>query len=235
MDLSSVTGILAPVMGWTTSLVFWFLFCLSAAIIGFVGLIFRKRRKLTMTVIEMYDTSNGVFDFFITKGGWFKNRLTFFGLWDYGNERRFRLADGTPIDDLSHNDYRRINGQNGIVVIRNPHDSKFAIPISKFHIDKESMRLMAQIAPADLRDIAVKSISEVDTEMQNKWQQYAPLIAAGFIGLILVFSILLIAQYGKHNIDVTSDTLKLAIESLKDLGNSAAAAKYVVAAGGTAP
>jgi hypothetical protein len=229
MDFGSISGVLAPVMGLMGSLMFWFLACGATVIVGFIGLIFRKRRKMNMAVIEMYDISNGVFDFKLTKGGWFKHKMTFFGLWDYGNERRFRLADGTPIDDLSHNDYRRINGQNGIVVIRNPHDSKFAIPISKFILDKESMRLMAQIAPADLRDVAVKSISDVDTEMQNKWQQYAPLIAAGFIGLILIFSILLIAQYGKHNVDVTSDTMRLAIEALRDMGNTGAVEKYSAA------
>lgn len=229
MDLGSISGFVTPMLGWVTSLGFWFIICSACALFAFVGLVFRKRRRLNMVVIEMYDISNGVFDFKITKGGWFKHKFTFFKLWDYGNERRFRLADNTPIDDVSHNDYRRINGQNGIVVVRDPHDSKFAFPVSKFVLDRETMRLMAQIAPADLRDVAVKSISDVDTEMQNKWQQYAPLIAAGFIGLILIFSILLIAQYGKHNIEVTTDTMKLAIEALRDLGNTGAVEKYSAA------
>jgi len=53
------------------------------------------------------------------------------------------LKDGTPVYDVSHNDYRRINGMNGLLVYRNPDDAKFAVPLSKFFINKNSKLALA--------------------------------------------------------------------------------------------
>lgn len=207
-------GLGGTVISWTTSIGFWIVFCFLAGLIGLGGLWLRKRRKLNKPVIQMYDLGNGVFDFDITKGGWFKKRFTLFNLWDYGSEQLFRLKDNTPVYDVSHNDYRKINGINGIVVVRDPLDPKFSIPISQFFLTKDSTKLLAQIAPADLRDSAVMAIESVDLEMRTKWQQYAPLVAIGFVGLVLIFSILLIAQYGKHNIDSTKELLKYVADKI---------------------
>jgi hypothetical protein len=213
---------------WGTSIGFWMLIGAATALALWVGLVFRKRRKFTHNVLLMYDLGNGYFDFKLTTGGWFKSRFTLFNLWDYGPEKRFRTKDMVPIDDVSHNDYRRINGKNGIVAVVNPHDPKFIIPISKFYLHPESKRALAEIAPADLRDAACKAIDEVDLEMTSKWQKIMPYLALGFVGMILIFSILLIAQYGKSNIEKTTEIMKLAIQALKDMG-SAAAAKYTTA------
>jgi len=230
MDIGNFgSQLISLLWSWATSLGFWMLVALGTVLFAWVGLVFRKRRKFNQPVLKMYDLGNGYFDFELTRGGWFKSNFTLFGLWDYGKERRYRLKDMTPVDDVSHNDYRRINGKNGLVVVVNPNDPKVVVPISKFYLDPQSKKAMAQIAPADLRDIAVKAIEEVDSELTSKWEKYMPYLAMGFVGMILIFSILLIAQYGKHNIEKTTETLKLAIDALKDIGNSAAAAKYSAA------
>lgn len=217
------------ISGWVTTVMFWVIIIALMAVVIPVTLYFRKKRALDKPVLELFDigtssynpdgsidfeNSVGVFDFKLTKGGWFKTHSTFFGLIDYGHEKIFKLADGTPIYDVSHNDYRKINGVNGLIVLRNPHDPKFAIPLSRFLLSENSKRAIAEIAPVDLRNAATAAIEQVDVEMQTKWEKWAPLITMSIIALVLIFSILLIAQYGKHNIDVTSETLKYAADRL---------------------
>lgn len=223
---SSFGGILSS---WAVSIGFWMVVCFALVIVAFLGLVFRKKRKFDKPVIEIYDLGNviknpdgsinldkstGIFDFVITKGGWFKNRFTFFGLWDYGNENLFRLKDLTPVYDVSHNDYRKIGGVNGLIVIRNPNDSRFAIPISKFFLSSKSKAAIADIAPVDMRSAAVGAIENVDTEMKTKWEKIMPILAIGFVSIILIFSILLIAQYGKHNIEQTTALLKYVADKM---------------------
>lgn len=214
---------------WVTSIGFWMVVCFALVFVAFIGLMLRKKRKFDKPVIEIYDLGNvvknqdgsinltrstGIFDFVITKGGWFKNKFTFFGLWDYGNENLFRLKDMTPVYDVSHNDYRKINGINGLVIIRNPNDSRFAIPISKFFLSSKSKAAIADIAPVDMRNAAVGAIENIDTEMKTKWEKIMPILAIGFVSIVLIFSILLIAQYGKHNIEQTTALLKYVADKL---------------------
>lgn len=149
----------------------------------------------------MYDLGDGRFDFVLTNGGWFKSRFTLFGLWDYGSENRFRLKDMTVVDNVSHNDYRRFNGKQAIVVVRNPNDPKMVFPISKIYLSKNSQAMMAAVAPADYRDAAQKSIEQADMEMTSKWQQYAPLIITGVVIVIALIITLLNTQYGKYMVD----------------------------------
>lgn len=188
-------------MGWVTSSAFWaFIIFLLAG--GFMmALVIRKRRKMNKTVLELIDLGDGRFDFITTKGGWFKPRFTLFKLFDYGAEQRFRLKDMSIVDNVSHNDYRMINGKLGIVVIRNPNDAKIVFPISKFYLSKDSKAIMSQVAPADFRDAAEKAIEQADLEMQNKWQQYAPLVIIGLVVMITLIITILNTQYGKYMVD----------------------------------
>jgi uncharacterized membrane protein (DUF485 family) len=230
-------GIGATAMGWLSTSVFWVIAIALIVVAIILGLVFRKNRKFDRPVLELYDLSNviydkegridldnsvGIFDFKLTKGGWFKNRFALGGLWDYGTEKIFRLKDMTPVYDVSHNDYRKINGKNGLVVVRNPNDSKFVIPISKFFISKDSRLALANIAPVDLRNAAINAIEQVDSEMQTKWQQLAPILTAAFLGIVLIFSILLITQYGKHMVDQSKDILKYASDAVRGINNAAA-------------
>lgn len=230
-DLGAMTGGLgATVVSWMSTMIFWVVIVAVILVGGVLFLWYKKKRRFDRPVLELYDLSNvvydddgkididksvGVFDFKLTKGGWFKNKFALGGLWDYGNEWLFRMQDMTPVYDVSHNDYRKINGVNGLVVIRNPNDSRYVIPISKFFISKSSKLALATIAPVDLRNAAANSLEQVDHEMQTKWQQYAPIITAAFLGLVLIFSILLITQYGKHMVDQATVILRQAGETIR--------------------
>lgn len=213
-DLGALSNsFVGPLAGWLTSLGGIMLVSFLCGFVAIIGLWWRKRRKLDKEIIEMFDLGEGIFNFNHTKGGWFKKRFTLWGLWDYGNENMFRMADMTPVLDVTHHDYRYINGRLGIVVVRDPFDPKIVVPISKFKIDQKSKSLLAEIAPADLRDASEICIDQADQEMQKNWEKWAPLLVTGFVAIVLVFSILLIAQYGKHNVDVTAETLRYAIDA----------------------
>jgi hypothetical protein len=215
--------------GWAnTGIIIVLLLALGAiGILG--GLYLRKRGKLNRPVIEMIDLGNGFYEFIQTKGGWFKKRFTFGGLWDYGNEKAFRLKDGTIVPEVTHNDYRIINGKKGLIVIRDPLDPKFAFPVSRFNLDKDSKMLMGNIASADLRDAAVTAIEQADAEMQMKWEKIMPYIAAGLILISIVIVVILMTQYGSHMVDKSSETLKYATDAVTQIGSNAAAKASTIA------
>lgn len=194
-------GMGGELMSWVTTTAFW-VFVMMFLVVFFIAVLWiRKRRKLNKVVLEHYDLGDGRFDWKTTTGGWFKERFTLFGLWDYGAENRFRIKDMTPVDNVSHNDYRLFNGKQAIGVVRNPHDPKIVFPISKYSIDTKSKELMVKVAPADYRSSAVKAIEQTDMEMTAKWQQYAPLIVTGIVIIIALIITLLNTQYGKYMVD----------------------------------
>lgn len=203
----SLGGISSTAMSWMTTTAFW-IFLLLILTVFFIGVLWiRKKRKFTRLVLEHFDLGNGNFDWRLTKGGWFRNRFTLFGLWDYGTEQRFRLKDMTPVDNVSHRDYRLFNGKPAIAVIRNPKDARVVFPISKYYLSKDSKAIMAEVAPADYRDTAVKAIEEADKEMQSKWAQYAPIIVTGVVIIISLIITLLNTQYGKYMVDQATKVL----------------------------
>jgi len=203
----SLGGYSGMFVSWATSTAFWILVMLILVATFFVMLYIRKRRKMNKAVLEMIDLGDGRFDFILGKGGWFKTRTMFFGLWDYGSESRFRLKDMTPVDNVSHNDYRLLNGKQALVVVRNPNDPKIVFPISRFYLSKNSKSIMSDVAPADFRDSAEKAIEQADLEMQSKWQQYAPMIIIGIVIIISLIITLLNTQYGKYMVDKASEAI----------------------------
>ena len=205
--LDSMGGFGNTAIGWMTTTAFWVFLMIVLVIFSGIILWIRKKRKMNKLVLEMYDLGDGRFDFRLGKGGWFKERFTLMGLWDYGNEDRFRLKDMTPVDNVSHNDYRLFNGKQCIAVVRNPNDPKMVFPISRFYLSQNSRAIMSEVAPADFRDSAQKSIEQTDLEMTSKWQQYAPLIITGLVIIIALIITLLNTQYGKYMVDKATETI----------------------------
>lgn len=205
--LDNFGGFSNTLVGWLTSTAFWI--TVMICIIGFFFgiLVVRKRRKLNKIVLEKIDLGDGRIDYRLTKGGWFKKRFTLMGLWDYGSEFIFRLKDNSIVDNVSHQDYRMINGKLGIVVIRNPNDQKVLFPIHREFLSRNSMEMMNEVAPADYRDSAEKVIEQTDLEMQSKWQQYAPLIIIGVVVMITLIITILNTQYGKYMVDKAIQTI----------------------------
>lgn len=206
----SFGGVGSTAMGWVTTTAFWIFVMIAIVVFAVAFLWIRKQRRMNKLVLEMFDEGQGRFNFRLTKGGWFKSRFTLGGLWDYGGENRFRLKDMTPVDNVSHEDYRQFNGKSCIVVVRNPKDPKIIFPISRFWTSSDSKKIMLQVAPADFRESASKCIEQVDQEMTSKWQQYAPLIITGLVIVIALIITLLNTQYGKYMVDKASTLIEIA-------------------------
>ena len=206
----SFSGVGSTAMGWVTTTAFWIIVMIVIVMFGFLFLWIRKKRRMNKLVLEFFDEGQGRFNFRLNKGGWFKSRFTLGGLWDYGGENRFRLKDMTPVDNVSHNDYRQFNGKSCICVVRNPNDPKMVFPISRFYTSTDSKRIMLEVAPADFRESASKAIEQADKEMTAKWQQYAPLIVTGVVIIIALIITLLNTQYGKYMVDKATDLITLA-------------------------
>lgn len=203
----SLGGYSSSIMSYATTTAFWIAVMFIIAGAFFLILKIRMARKLNKVVLNMIDLGDGRFDFQVTKGGWLKSKRTFFGLLDYGNEQRFYLKDKRFVDGVSQNDYRYVNNKLALVIVTNPHDSKLCYPISRFYLSKNSKVILSEVAPSDYRDSAEKCIEQVDLEMQNKWQQYAPMIIIGLVIMITLIITLLNTQYGKHMVDQATATI----------------------------
>jgi hypothetical protein len=223
MDLGFLGGMSGVLYGWLSSGIFWAIAIIASGAAILAGLYFRKKRMMIYEVLELGTVDKTIKSFTFTRGGWFRKRFTFMDLWDYGTESMFRLADMTPVMDVTQDDYKIINGRKGLIVMRDPLDPKFAFPISNVSLDRKSKELMAEIASSDLRDAAVLAIDQADQEMQGKWQKIAPYVIGAIVILGSVFIIIFITQYGKHMVDKSSETLRYITDVLHGAGNTLSA------------
>lgn len=203
----ALSGWSSTAMSWMTTTAFWIIVMIGIVLFGLLFLWIRKIRKFDKIVLVKYYLGDGRINYKKTKGGWFKSRFTLGGLWDYGPENRFRLKDMTPVEHVSHDHYREIDGKTGIVVVRNPNDPKMVFPILREYISDDSTKMMNEVAPADYRDAGSKAIEQTDQEMMAKWYQYAPLIVTGLVIVIALIITLLNTQYGKYMVDKAGDLL----------------------------
>ena len=228
----------ATAMGWVSGTMFWMVVVVVVLIVGIGALYLRKRRMLDKGVLEIYDIGDGSkphFEYRARGGGWFKNKITLKGLIDFGSERLFRLADMTPVFDVSHNDYFTFNGKLCVVILRNPNDPKFAIPISKMDISQKTRNIMAEIAPVDLRNAATAAIEETNLEMTQKWQQWAPILVTIAMLLCLVFSIMFISQMEQKSSANNAASIKYGFDTMKELHISYTPDAAALKAAGVAP
>ena len=213
-------GVGSTAMGWVSGTMFWAIIIVVVLLVGVGALFLRKRRLLDKWVLEVYDIGDGSkphFEYRPKGGGWFKNKITLRGLIDFGSERMFRLADMTPVFDVSHNDYFTMNGKLGLIILRNPNDPKFAIPLSKMNFSDKSRIAMAEIAPVDLRNAGTAAIEETNLEMTSKWQQWAPIIVTIAMLLCLVFSIMFISQMEQKSSANSAASIKYGFDTMKEL------------------
>lgn len=203
------------VVRWFSTSASWVLI-ISFIVAFFIGILLIRKYIIKMNkVVFLYiDLGNGRFDKIKTRGGWFKEKSTFFGLIDYKGENIFKIRDGRIINDVSLNDFRYYNQKKlSLDVYVKPDDSKMLFPISKFFIDEKTRTSLVQIAPADYRSAVTRAIEEAIEESKSKWAQYAPVIVLSGIILISLIITILNTQYGKYMIDKATETL-LQIKSM---------------------
>lgn len=193
---------------------------LIVAIIG-ITLLFlkiRKKRKLVFPTIEIVDMGNGKTGLNLLKSGWFGEQSYLFGLWDRGREI-MKTEDGDIVEDFSTEDFQEVNGDRGIVIYRDPNNRGIVVPINNLNV--KNKHLVAEIAPASFRDVAVDIVKEAEEETRD-WKQQ--LIAWAVIGGVVIFalvSIIVIVQMVKNGQDKAAslivDAGKTCLENAKSI------------------
>ena len=209
-------GIVSPIMGWFSSL-FWIGLIVLGIFIGFVGiLIWNKRKKYIFPVVEITGLGKGKVSLDYSKAGWFKKKKVFFGLIEKGGEEELICKRGNrKIYYVSSQDYHDINGKRGIICKRKDDDPEILVPLSKVEI--KNPEVIAEIAPADFRDVAVQILDEKKKESLTWWEQNAPLvITLGILGFALI-ALIIIFQFAKGE----SSAWREAMIQMKTLASSA--------------
>jgi len=210
-------GISGVVFSWLSSFMFWGIF-LVAFLFGTIGLlILKKRRKLKFPVIEITGLGAGKVGLLKHKGGWFRSKTFFFGLWDYGGDELFRLKDGREVQGSSSEDYHDIFGRRGLIVQRKGDDPKILLPISEIELDEDAKHALISIAPGDFRDASTNILRRAENETRGTWEKILPWIALGGLGIILFICIILIVQMVKNG---QAEASKLILEAGKIVADS---------------
>jgi len=199
-DLSTVGPM---VLQYAINPLIWFgiLVFFLVAMFGFLN--WRKAKILKYPTIEIVDLGKGKFSLNILKSGFFGKRWMFNGLITTG-DRCLRIATGEIIYYFGTEDFQEVNNQRGVVCFRNPLQQNILVPISKVDIDEEGRMLLAKIAPADYRDVAVDIFRETVKETGD-WKE--KLLLFGSIALVVIFaliSVIIIAQMVKQGQDSAS-------------------------------
>lgn len=196
MDTSSFTGGMFSIF---SSFLFWGVLAIVFVVVVLGFLLIRRNRKLINPIIEITSLGRGKIGIRAgnkMKGGWFKHNVTFFGLWDYGQEEVYRLKDGRTILNLSSEDFHEINGRMGIIAMRSPEDPRILVPIDKAKV--ENGELLTTIAPADYRGTVVDIIKKAEKETGDKIDKIMQFVFWGGIILFSFIAIILITQMVKQ-------------------------------------
>jgi len=230
MDTSAYTGAL---FGWLTTGLFWVGLLLFMVICVFAFLFIRRWKILSVPIIEEVPIGRGKLQIKTKKmkGGWFKNNLTFFGLYDYGGEDIFRLKDGRRVYGVSSMDYHDINGKPGLIVTRSSQDPRILAPIQSVLL--RNGEILETVAPIELRSASVDIIKKAEKETADKtaqmvqWVMWGGIIIFSFIAIIMITQMVgkgqeeasnLIMEAGKMN----TENLKTICAGFKSVGETIA-------------
>jgi len=189
MDTSAYT---TTMFGWLTTGLFWVGLLLFMVTCVFAFLLIRRRKILSVPVIEETPIGRGKLQIKTKKmkGGWFKNNVTFFGLYDYGGEDVFKLKDGRRVYGVSSKDYHDINGSPGLIVTRSSQDPRILAPIQ--NVTLRNGDILETVAPIELRSASVDIIKKAEKETADKtaqmvqWLMWGGIIIFSFIAIIMI-------------------------------------------------
>jgi hypothetical protein len=221
VDFSQFTGIF---YGWLKSGVFWVIVAVVLTCGTILILWWRKRTRLKYNIIEVVSFGNGKIGANMFKAGIFKQKETLMGLWDYGLENRFKLADGRIIWGADTSQLHDIFGKKGFIVRRKDDDPKILVPIDKviwnykavctcpycnrrFKKEDKLDAPLFEVAPGDYRQASVEIIKDAINETQGLLEKYLPYIMLGAIVVFFVISMILASQFFNRTVDKASELL----------------------------
>lgn len=184
--------------------IFWILIMFGFIFGTLLFLYIRKRRRLIHKCIEVVDLGRNKVSFNNLKAGWFGKKSWLRGLIWWGEEV-LKTDSGEIIHEFSTEDFQEIDGVRGVVCYRDPLNQNILVPLNKIKfVNKE---LVADIAPASYRDVAVDIFTEAvkeTTEWKDKIIQFA-----GW-ALVIIFSliaIIVIVQMVKNGQEKSAELL----------------------------
>ena len=231
-----LTSIGASALQWVINPLIWFLILVLMLVVLYMFLAFKKKKILRFPTIEIVDLGEGRLSMNSLKSGWFGSKWMFGGLWTTG-DKELKISTGETIYYFATSDYQEVDNQRGVICFRNPLQQNILVPISQIKLDAEGRALLAKIAPADYRDVAVDIFRETVKETGD-WKE--KLLLFGSIALVVIFaliSIIIIAQMVKSGQDKASELLLSAgekgAEACKEICNQAV--QYACKLTGNAP
>jgi len=191
----NLSGAQSLLLQWLLSPIIWLVIIFVILICTFGFLKIRKRRKLVYPCLEVVDLGYGKSSFNVFKCGWFGKKKKFRGLWDTGEEQ-LESQDGDIIHDFSSEDFQEINGKRGVICFRDPINQGVLVPISKISVT--NAEILAEIAPANFRDVALDIIKDADKETADYTEKLVQWIIFGTIIIFAMVSIIVITQMVKQ-------------------------------------
>lgn len=205
------SGVTSMITSWVINPFIWMvvLFIFVGVIFGF--LVIRKKRKLIYQCLELVDYGDvdRKFGFNIIPAGWF-GKKKFMKYFDYGEER-LETKTGEIIYDFSTEDFQEINGKRGIVCFRDPVNQNILVPISKIKVTNKE--LLAEIAPAEFRDVALGIIKDADRETKDFKEKIMQVVLWGLVIAFSLIAIIIISQLIKHSVTETKEMVLSAGET----------------------
>ena len=195
VDLSGISGVLGK---FAYTWAFWLILGTALITVSFGSLWLRKKAKFHFGTIILTDNGNGKVGMTLTRAGWFRSKKILGGLLDVSGERRLEVKDGRIVQQGSSADFHELNYKTGLILREKADDPKILLPISRVDLNTDSRRMIMQIAPADYRDACSKIISDAEKEALSKWETLAQVLVFGFLGVVLLISMILVIQYSKN-------------------------------------
>lgn len=199
------SGLFNMILGWLFNPLIWLLIVFLVLGATFGILLIRRKRKLVYPCLEMVSYSPGKMGFNVLKCGWFGKKKYLKGLWDTGDEQ-LETQDKDIIYEFSTEDFQEINGRRGVVVYRDPVNQNILVPINKASVKNGD--LLAEIAPAEYRDVALDIIKEADKETSDFAEKILQFALWAITVIFSLVAVIVIAQMVKHGQTEAAELLK---------------------------
>lgn len=223
------SGLTNTMFGLLSSAFFWVILGLALILFMFAFLIIRKHRSLSHIVHEVIDVGRDKVNINTKsksrvfrgklKGGWFKDKSRFFGLWDYGTKDVFKTNDGRKIFNLASTDFHEINGKLAVIAQRSDEDPNVLVPISQ--VKCTNKQLLSSIAPAEYQSVAVDLIKATERETADFSEKLIHAVIFGFIivfALVAVIMIIQMVQNGQREAgQLILDAGNIKIEGIREI------------------
>lgn len=232
-DLSQTTALLKA---WVINPALWLVLILVFALGVFVILYIRKKRQLKFPTIELVDLGSGKVAMNVIKSGFYGRKLYLNGLW-WGGEEVLRTGTGEIIESFSTEDFQEVDGVRGVVCYRDPLNQNILVPINKAKFNNKE--LVADIAPASYRDVAVDIFNETVKETSDFKEKIIQFLGWALVVIFSLIAIIVIVQMVKNGQSESKDLLLQAgakgAEACKNICSDALNIVASKGSGSTAP